>query len=224
MVQQIRSFGTGCYDDSLPEIYRQLAFFEFLPAWILVFNTTLSLITSDVFFFIASSLMLTGYYYYLLVLSEALAVQRPMGYDAELCNVPMYALPDALFVSTMSYVFVIAFGVLMKHDNFRRMGTLLKMAVFFLVVMYCISLIVNRYLHAWQLAANLGIAALMSGWYVLMYWLLFVKVDVLKSVRRWIETKLGYSERLFLESKTKEQSPNRRRSRRDKTDAQLRNK
>lgn len=197
MVLTTRSFGLACYDDSLPYIYALLAFFEFYPAWIAVFNGVFALINNDVYFFLASNLVLTLMYFYLLAISNAAQSPRPSVYDCELCGCDLYAFPDARHVSVMSYTIVVVYGLLNSTETRRRISFFFRFSATFSVILYNIALWANGYFFLWQLLANLALSGAIGFGFVYVFWLFWYKYDLGGAGRRKIEIWLGYTDTMF---------------------------
>ena len=190
-------FGVACYDDTQSPILQQIAIFEYMPQWIIVFNAVLSLIDNDFFFFVASNVILTLLFYYLLLISHALKVTRPPEFDSELCQVDEFAFPDARYVATLTYAVVIGAGLLLDRRTKNSFGFLTRTLFFFSFVIYALALLINGYFFAWQLLANTGLGLLIGFLFIFVYWKLVYQYDVAHDIRYWLSERLGYTQQLF---------------------------
>lgn len=194
----VRSFGVACYDaNQSSPIYYHLAFFEFLPQWLFVFNSMLAVIDNDLYYLLASKFTFVFYYYYLLALSLAIRSPRPVGYDHVLCKASEFALPDATYVSTLSFVFIVGAGFLLDRRMRSRLGFVTRLLLLCVVALYGVSLWRNRYFSGAQLILNTLIAAASSGIFLYTYWKLWHQYNMAHNVRSWFARRLGYTDELF---------------------------
>lgn len=184
---QTGSFGKSCYTtgDEFESMRRVLAYFQFLPAWIVVFHMTLGIYLHDFFFVLANTLTQVIIYYYMFGMSDAVRSERPAEYDWELCGVPHYAVPDPLFVATISYCLVVGYGLFSPHSIGRRISLLYRVMFGAFPTLYVISQMINAYFFWWQLLINLFIAFLTSYLYVFIYWRL-INTFGISPVLHWV--------------------------------------
>jgi hypothetical protein len=189
---QAGSFGTSCYikGDEFEDTRRVLAYFQFLPAWIVVFHATLGVYLSDFFFIVSNTLTQLIIYYYTLGMAEAIRSERPAPYDYALCNSTRYAVPDPLFIATMSYCFVVGYGLFSRRSIGRRIGVLYRVLFGAFPILYIVGEMVNAYFFWWQLLINLGVAFLLSYLYVFIYWRI-VNTFALSPALRWLSRLTG---------------------------------
>lgn len=166
-----------------------VTYFGLFPAWVLAFNASMGLIDNDIYFLFASKCVLYSVYVYCNILSGAIRSTRPHVYDHELCGATEYAFPDPLFVSTISYTFVVAVGLYME----KKVGVARLVLLFASVVLYCWALLLTRHFYAWQLFCNLLFSAVTSISFLLSYrfFARYIWKDSGRDVK-WTISRLGH--------------------------------
>jgi len=143
-----------------------LSFFMFYPAWIVVFNGVLFMIDQNRYFLVASWLILTAQFYYLRAFSEVVASERPVSFDPLVCGATRYAVPDALFVTIISYTCIVGVGL---YRDGKRFGIQNSIVTYGTPVLYVAATVYTEYLTAAQLAINLAISAITVGSFIVVY-------------------------------------------------------
>jgi len=147
-----------------------LTLFGFFPYKVLVFSAVVTLLDSSVYLIVSTFVLSTLLYGYVELVGRAALVARPAEYDIETCGGSPNALPDTLFVSTMIYVFSVAFGIGTHRVFAGRVSAWRAVTLASLPVGYCVTTLVTHYFNWWQLAANLAISAALAVGYWFVYW------------------------------------------------------
>lgn len=192
-------FGVYCWvaGGPLEESRKWLGYFGLFPTWLQVFYYTLVLILNDVFFFVASILINWVMYSYLLGLSHAFRSERPAVFDHEKCRVPQFAVPDAPFVTYLSFWAVITIGVMM-HDHYScHVGLSHRIMMLFFPIMYVIGLMANEYFFWWQLLLNLALVVVTALVFILVYREAARFLKFIPGFRRWCAQTLGLNSAVF---------------------------
>lgn len=199
-------YSTSCYitGGDFEVTRKALAFFEHVPLFIFVFHLALGIYLRDVYFFISNTVAQLLAFYYYLGIAEAIRVERPPIFDYVLCQKPQYAVPDGLYIATISYIIVIAFGLLSMREISMRVSMLYKIGLVVVPVLYTLALLVNGYFYFWQFLINLALALVTSASYLYVYRKLIGEYNVLARERRWLKTVLGFDSDLFEQPRTKD--------------------
>lgn len=186
-------FSVACYVEGgdYEKVRLFFAYFQHFPSVIFVFNLALGVTLSDLYYFFSSIVQLAAYYY-LSGLSYAVRSERPSSFDYVLCRKPQYALPDALFVTSIMYVIVISCGLMCRRSIARKIGILYKLIFCVVPIFYAIGLYVNDYFTLWQLFVNTALAFFASFFYVYLYWLLVGMFNLIVGWRHWFANIFGF--------------------------------
>lgn len=184
---QANAFGTSCYatGGDFEDTRKVLAYFQFLPVWIVVFHTTLVIYVHDFFFLTSNAMTQFVVYYYLLGLSLAIRSERPASYDYALCKATQYAFPDPLFVATLCYCFTIGYGLFSRAATAALVANIYRVLFFAFPTLYVVGLVVNDYFFWWQVLANIALAGVISLLYVFLYWKIMSGFNFFPHLRRW---------------------------------------
>lgn len=191
-------FSVACFIEggSYENVRMFFAYFQHLPALIFVFNFALGLRLRDLYYLFSSFVQFVIFYYFS-GLSLAVRSERPPTFDYVLCRKPQYALPDALFVSTISYCLTISYGLMYRRVIAQRIGLLYRILFCLVLLSYIIGLIINDYFTWWQLTINLFLGFFASFFYVYLYWLLVCTFGLLDGWKHWMVNFFG-SENVIL--------------------------
>jgi len=196
-------FGVYCWlekNDGLDQMRQILGYFQLLPTWILVFYYALAIALSDLFFIVTSLALNYGVYFYMLRIARAGMSERPPAFDHTKCCVPQYALPDALFVTTLTFWCSVGVG-LVKHPRYAfHVGWFYRILLVFLPIMFVVGLMVNEYLYWWQLLANLAISAITTVLYLFTYAGFVSLLKTIPGCYAWLSRTCGMDVAVFCET------------------------
>lgn len=190
MLAQYFSVACAIEGGSYENVRVFFAYFQHLPALIFAFNFALGLRLRDLYYIFSSTVQLV-LFYYLSGLSEAVRSERPPTFDYVQCQKTRYALPDPLFVTTITYLITVTYGLMYRRVIARDIGILYKISFFVVPLCYIIGLMLNDYFTWWQLFVNSFLAISTSFFYVYLYWLLVCSFGVLGGWRHWMLNFLG---------------------------------
>lgn len=163
------SFGFACLPDDAGLVGGFVATYMFLPQWLFIFSSVVGLADPRKYFVWASWLILVGGLHYLDSLAVSVGQERPLAYDADLCRVSRFAVPDAQFVTTIAYALTVFYGLWRDGKSFGVIdGTLVYTAP----LLYSAATVYTGYLSFAQLAINLVLATLLGVLFILLYHLL----------------------------------------------------
>jgi len=189
---QTQYFSVACYVQGGAYENARLffAYFQHVPALLFVFNLALGLRLNDLYYFFSSMVQLV-LFYYLDGLSVAIRSERPSTFDHVLCRKSQYALPDPLFVTTITYCLTVTYGLMYRKAIAQRIGLLYKIIFIIVPLFYVIGLVINDYFTWWQLFVNVFLSFAASFFYVYLYWLLVCSFGVLSGWRHWMVNIFG---------------------------------
>lgn len=192
-------YSTSCYvtGGGFEETRKLLAFFEHVPLFIFIFHLALGIYLKDIYFFVSNTVAQVLVFYYFLALSDAIRSDRPPIFDYVLCQKPRYGVPDGLYIATISYVIVMAYGLAYIPQIYDRISFLYKAGVIIIPVLYTLALLVNQYFYFWQFVINLALAIATSTSYLYVYWKFFGEYRILRSSRHWLMNTIGMDTELF---------------------------
>ena len=185
-------FSVACVVEGAPyeDIRMFFANFQHVPAVLFVFNLALGIRLHDLYYFFSSMTQLV-LFYYLDGLSVAIRSERPPTFDHVLCRKSQYALPDPLFVTTITYCLTVTYGLMYRRAIAQKIGILYKLIFVLVPLFYIVGLVINDYFTWWQLFVNLFLSFATSFFYVYFYWLLVCTFGVLVGWRHWMVNFLG---------------------------------
>ena len=190
-----------CYDETCGDLCKYLSYFLFTPYVITICSHLVALIDNDQYFCISSYVFLGFAYFYSIVMAPYIGVERHADYshDAHGCTAPAYAVPDAWFVSTMTYVLAFFYGVVSDESRRRRFferHRLLSALAVIGVSFYVTATLTSRYFLPWQLAVNVFIVFVSATLYTLAYWAIVGSVRG-ATARNWLAPIFNTNRGLF---------------------------
>lgn len=168
MLKTIR-FGVACVPEGSTWMVEFLAAFGNFPSWLVISNFALGMVNRDIYFLIASNLHLFVLGYYLALLSAATRVRHPIGFDHELCEATVYAFPDPIFVTTLSYFLTAIFGFIEDARLRQYMSRLTTTVIIILLFGYLSSTLISGYFDVFLLVCNTILALVVTTLYIVCY-------------------------------------------------------
>lgn len=160
------AYGFSCMPSDASFAGSALASFMFFPQYVFVFAYAVAVVDRNYFFVFASWIFLGFTVYYMGSLAEAIASERPTGYDWQRCRTSQYAVPDASFVSTFSYAIAVLYGLWRDGIRFALLSSL----VFYVApALYVAATIYTRYFEPWQALVNVGISATVTAAFAFLF-------------------------------------------------------
>lgn len=162
-------FGTCCVPVDASLFVHFIALFGNAPSWLFVANLALGVFNRDIYFLIASNFNFLVLANALRLLSTAFAVPHPEGFDYKLCDATHYAFPDAIYVTTISYV-LCSSAAFVVDTRLSHYANALPISVFvFIVFFYCASTLFSHYFDAFLFVCNTLLAFSISALFTFAY-------------------------------------------------------
>lgn len=146
-----------------------IAWFGHVPTLLFVANFALGFANHEIYFTVTSNLFLLCILNALWLISEALGVRRPAGFDAEQCRAPPYAFPDPIYVATLSFVLASLLAVALDRQLRTGAGRLAPTVIIGALVGYAMSTLVTHYFDLYLLVCNTVLAACLAAIHVAIY-------------------------------------------------------
>ena len=166
MTQVVLQFSTTCSPPGANFIGLALTHMMFLPRALFFLNLFINIADGRWFFFFASWALLFWWYHYLAAVSDVSKIPRPDDYDWELCRVTQYALPDALYVSSMSYMVTILWGFFVDK---KRFGITTALILHGAPILYSVATVYTGYFSVGILLVNLILSLVTGVLFVMIY-------------------------------------------------------
>jgi hypothetical protein len=162
-LMHVASLANVCWPENTPLWMQLVARAGWLPYLLFVIDFFLAAIWRRPYFFFAKLVVFIFWFRYLQVLAKILHVERQRGFDYELCGASRFALPDAVFVSTLVYLAMMLIGFWMDTQMARTFMTRWNIFVISMITLcYVASTIITGYFSWMQLALNSGVAVFVA--------------------------------------------------------------
>ena len=170
----------ACYIED--DIFSYLLSFFVFVSWIVwVSANTPSVVKKDATIYLITNIHTSVIWFLLWCVSWFFSVDRPKA-SAECDCSP--AFPDAMFVSTMSFMMHILFAVFFYR---LQSGISVKVCTIVAMIGYPWAILSNMYMSLWEWAANLALSFFFFMWSIVLFHYLFLPyIDYLSKSR------LGY--------------------------------